>query len=361
MRDVIEIIVPKESANDEFAVLVEWKHPSGRAVGEGAAIAVVESSKAVYEVHAPANGFLFYNREVGDKVPFGEPLAYLSREEKFSFPKLRRKEEGSRGGEAVFTRKALKLMKSRGLDESAFAGWERVKEEDVLNYVHRQVEPGLPSSMAPLVRERRPLPASKVFEIESLRKSSGEVIYSNVVRQFPFTKVKEALSRKSRKSGEAPSVSLGALLLSATARVLPDFEYLNACYTEDGAQVYVRVNIGVAMNLGKGLKVPVVSDANRLSLTEINDAMNDLALKYMRDELTVQDMMQATFTVSDLSSLEVFFFTPLVNYQQSAILGICSKDAGGDFFNVILAFDHRLAEGMYVARFLKRVEELAVS
>jgi pyruvate/2-oxoglutarate dehydrogenase complex dihydrolipoamide acyltransferase (E2) component len=59
--------------------------------------------------------------------------------------------------------------------------------------------------------------------------------------------------------------------------------------------------------------------------------------------------------------LGISFFTPLVNYQQSAILGICSKDAGGDFFNVILAFDHRLAEGMYAARFLERVEELALS
>jgi 2-oxoglutarate dehydrogenase E2 component (dihydrolipoamide succinyltransferase) len=358
MRDVIEITVPKENANDEFTVLVEWKFPSGQAVGEGAAIALVESSKAVYEVHAPAKGFLFYNREVGDKVPFGEPLAYLSRDEEFSFPKVRRHEEVSQGG--VFTRKATKLMESRGIDERVFAGWKRVKEEDVLKYIDRQAKADLPSSISPLVRECRPLPASKVLEIEALRKSSGEVIYSNAVRQFPFTKVKEALSRKSRESG-SPSVSLGALLLSAAARTLPDFEYLNAFFVEEGAQIYGRVNIGVAMNLGKGLKVPVVPDADRLSPTEIHDAMNEFALKYLRDELTVQDMMQGTFTVSDLSSLGVSFFTPLVNYQQSAILGICAKDAGGDFFNVILAFDHRLAEGMYAARFLERVEELAVS
>ncbi|HEX9726570.1 MAG TPA: 2-oxo acid dehydrogenase subunit E2 [Vicinamibacteria bacterium] len=358
MRDVVEITVPKESANDEFAVLVEWKCPSGQAVEEGATIAVVEASKAVYDVHAPANGFLFYNREVGDKVPFGEPLAYLSQDEGFSVPDVKRTEEVRQGTRAIFTRKALKLMESQGIDETAFAGWKRVKAEDVLKYIDRPVKPGPPPSIAPLVLERRPLAASKVFEIESLRKSSGEVIYSNAVRQFPFTKVKEAVARK---SGNAPSVSVGALLLSATARALPDFEYLNAFYAEDGAQIYGRVNIGVAMNLGKGLKVPVVSDAGRLSLTEVHDAMNELALKYMRDELTVQDMMQGTFTVSDLSSLGISFFTPLVNYQQSAILGICSKDAGGDFFNVILAFDHRLAEGMYAARFLERVEELALS
>jgi pyruvate/2-oxoglutarate dehydrogenase complex dihydrolipoamide acyltransferase (E2) component len=355
MRDVLEITVPKESANDEFAVVVEWKHPSGRAVEEGAAIAVVESSKAVYEVHAPANGFLFYNREVGDKVPFGEPLAYLSRDQKFTFPKVRRYEDVSQAGGAIFTRKATRLMESRGIDESAFAGWKRVKAEDVLKYIDHQAKPGLLSSMAPLVRECRPLPASKVFEIESLLKSSGEVIYSNAVRQFPFRKAKEVLSRN------APAASLGALLVSAAARALPDFEYLNAFYSEDGAQIYRRVNIGVAMNLGKGLKVPVVFDAGRLSLTEVHDAMNELALKYMRGELTVQDMMQGTFTVSDLSSFGISFFTPLVNYQQSAILGICSKDAGSDFFNVILAFDHRLAEGMYAARFLERVEEIAVS
>ena len=359
MRDVIEITIPKESANDEFTVLVEWKCPSGQAVEEGAAIAVVESSKAVYDVHAPADGFLFYQREIGDKVPFGEPLAYLSRSEKFSFPKERRHEGTSRGAGVTFTRKAIKLMESGGIDESAFVGWKHVKAEDVARYIDRQTQPSPSPEGAPLVRERRPLSASKRFEIESLRKSSGEVIYSNAVRQFPWTKVKEALSRNTSDSSSA--VSLGALLLSASARALPDFEYLNAFYADEGAQIYDPVNMGVAINLGKGLKVPVITDANRRSLTEIHDAMNELALKYMRDELTVQDMMQGTFTMSDLSSLGVSFFTPLLNYRQSAILGICSKDAGGDFFNVILAFDHRLAEGMYAARFLQRVEELTVS
>lgn len=358
MRDPIEIIVPKENANDEFTVLVEWKHPSGQSVEEGAVVAVVESSKAVYEVHSPAKGYLFYSRRVGDKVPFGEPLAYISQDEAFAPPEPKRSEGVSAREEgAKFTRKAMKLIKNHEIDERVFAGWKRVREEDVLQYIEGRTEsPSL--SVAPLVRETRPLAASKIFEIESLRASARDVIYSNAVRQLPFSKVKEVLAEK---PGEPPAVSLGALLVSAAARALPDFEYLNAAYAEEGAQIYGRINVGVAMNLTKGLKVPVIADANRLSPIEVHDTMNELALKYMRDELTARDMANGTFTVSDLSSLGVSFFTPLVNARQSAILGICSKDAGGDFFNVILAFDHRLAEGMYAARFLARVEEIALS
>lgn len=361
MRDAVEVTVPKESANDEFAVLVEWRCTSGQAVREDAVIAVVESSKAVYEVHAPAAGFVFHDRNVGEKVSFGEPIAYISGDAGFRLPEAKRPAPASEASATSFTRKAKKLMERHGVDASVFSGQTRVKEEDVARYVESRPRAGSPPSAAPFLGELRPLPASKVFEVESLRRSSDEVIYSNAVRQFPFAAVKGALSRKSKELGMASPASLGALMVSAAARTLREFDVLNAVYTREGARIYARVNVGVAMNLNKGLKVPVVSDADRLSLSEVNDAMNELALRYMRDELTAHDMADATFTVSDLSSMEVSLFTPLVPYRQSAILGVCSKDVAADFFNVILGFDHRLAEGIYAARFLKRLEEIALS
>jgi pyruvate/2-oxoglutarate dehydrogenase complex dihydrolipoamide acyltransferase (E2) component len=105
------------------------------------------------------------------------------------------------------------------------------------------------------------------------------------------------------------------------------------------------------LNLGRSLRVPIVKDAARLSLREVAGRVRDLSLRYMRDELAIEDVAGGTFTITDLSGEGVVHFVPVLNERQSAILGLCTPRRDGSR-DLVLTFDHRLSDGMVGARFL---------
>src|SRR2546427_4503426 len=121
--------------------------------------------------------------------------------------------------------------------------------------------------------------------------------------------------------------------------------------------VYEEINIGFAVDAGHGLKVPVIHQADTKSLQDIASEMQECLLNYLENTLRVESLVGGTFTITDLSSEGVFTFSPLINQGQSAILGV-----GGEFFlphspeglfNLILSFDHQLAEGRQATQFLQ--------
>ena len=81
-------------------------------------------------------------------------------------------------------------------------------------------------------------------------------------------------------------------------------------------------------------------------------AVRDLSLRYLRDELKLEDLAEGTFTISDLSSYGVMHFVPVLNHRQAATLGICAERAGTGHFDLVLTFDHRLSDGMRAGQFL---------
>jgi 2-oxoglutarate dehydrogenase E2 component (dihydrolipoamide succinyltransferase) len=89
-----------------------------------------------------------------------------------------------------------------------------------------------------------------------------------------------------------------------------------------------------------------------LSLRDVARAVRDLSLRYLRDELAIEDVADGTFTITDLSGEGVVHFVPVLNERQSAILGITAERDGARTRDLILTFDHRLSDGMQAARFL---------
>jgi pyruvate/2-oxoglutarate dehydrogenase complex dihydrolipoamide acyltransferase (E2) component len=112
------------------------------------------------------------------------------------------------------------------------------------------------------------------------------------------------------------------------------------------------VGIGFAINAGRSLRVPVVRCESRISLPETAAAIRNLFLRYMREELTLPDLTGGTFTVTDLSSHGVVHFVPVLNLNQSAILGLCAERPGSGTRDLVLTFDHRMSDGMRAAEFL---------
>ena len=147
-----------------------------------------------------------------------------------------------------------------------------------------------------------------------------------------------------------------ALVVFEVARLLRKYPAFNAYHDDGVAYYYDEVNVGFAVDAGKGLKVPIVREADRKGVDAIGSEMRDLVVGYLGDALPVEALSGGTFTLTDLSGEGVVAFHPLINRGQSAILGLCAEVFPGigreGTFNLVLAFDHQLAEGRAAARFL---------
>jgi pyruvate/2-oxoglutarate dehydrogenase complex dihydrolipoamide acyltransferase (E2) component len=166
-----------------------------------------------------------------------------------------------------------------------------------------------------------------------------------------------AAARRQAAIGESAT----AVFVFEVARLLRKYPTFNAFYADDLIYLYEDVNVGFAIDAGRGLKVPVIHHADCKTIAEIAGEMRELLVGYLDDQLPVEALAGGTFTITDLSGEGVFAFHPLINRGQSAILGIGSEvfapGARGGLFNLILSFDHQLSEGRTAARFLNELRQ----
>jgi pyruvate/2-oxoglutarate dehydrogenase complex dihydrolipoamide acyltransferase (E2) component len=199
-----------------------------------------------------------------------------------------------------------------------------------------------------------PLARAKQTEIRYLRSAHQNTLPSCVTVAVPTRGLRAAAEQHLGGGGNAT-----AILLFETARLLRRYPLFNAFYADGAAHVYEEVNVGFAIDAGRGLKVPVIRTADKKALPEIAGEMQELLVQYLNDALPPRALAGGTFTLTDLSGEGVFEFLPMLNQAQSAILGIGGEffPAGGKegLFNLILAFDHQLAEGRQAARFLNEL------
>jgi 2-oxoglutarate dehydrogenase E2 component (dihydrolipoamide succinyltransferase) len=203
-------------------------------------------------------------------------------------------------------------------------------------------------------RTRKKLSRSKRTEIARLE-SAAASLTSQVSVLVPSRGLTSRLSADPATVGQ-----MSSRLIFEVARLLRQFPDLNARYEPDHVAHYDEINVGYALDLGQGLKVPVFRQADRESLAEIHRRKQELILKYLDDGLTHADLDRGTFTITDMSDYRAWMFNPLVNAEQAAILGVGGELAVGDghfVYPLILAFDHRLTEGLSATRFLQALSQ----
>ena len=169
---------------------------------------------------------------------------------------------------------------------------------------------------------------------------------------------------KDRGEGTVPSIN--DFVLSASARALKEFPTLNARFTSDGIELISEINIGVAVALEEGLVVPVIGNADRLSLSELAHQTKLLSEKAQNKKLFPLDYEGGTFTVSNLGMLGVDTFVAIINPPQCAILAVgrVGPRAVADEVGIVvrsmmtatLSADHRIVDGAVAARFLSNIK-----
>jgi pyruvate/2-oxoglutarate dehydrogenase complex dihydrolipoamide acyltransferase (E2) component len=387
MNKPFEFKVPCENVNDLTAKIVAWKVASGNQVQPNDVIAELENSKATFEVTAPVGGRVEYSRAVDEEVPVGETLFYVHTDaiQRDQPPDQKAGEAAptpspsslrtspppatqAPGGPAsasgpVFSKRAQELVAELSLNSAAFAGMVFVKESDVRAKAQElrasrarrgagQVEPKPPLAMDDEA-ERVPLERAKLLENRELVGADRAALKCTLYYFCP------ARGLQAAGAAQSPSVPPLVIILFETVKLLTRFRHLNARLEGDNALLYRHVHIGFAVDMGRGLKVLVIRNAEELSFAELAAKFEELLVKYNTDTLAVADVTGSTFTVTDLAQEGVFSFAPLLNARQAAILGVGAESAsptgGAAGFMLSCSFDHRLIGGKQVGGFMSEL------
>jgi pyruvate/2-oxoglutarate dehydrogenase complex dihydrolipoamide acyltransferase (E2) component len=213
-----------------------------------------------------------------------------------------------------------------------------------------------PKTVVPKSAEVPPFPnlksekvnRNKKFEIAALTAGQSGNINSSLTIQFNSDKVRATL--RSLKVLNGQMLPLMLYELAQCLKISPRF---NSFFFQENIYFYDHINIGVAMDLGEGLKVGVIKDANLLMPIDIYKILTDYSMKYIKNKLTVEEVSEGTVTVTDLSGDNILYFQPLINQNQTIILGF-----GGDShlpghpMSITGVFDHRVLSGRDVANFI---------
>lgn len=397
----ISVLMPKQGQSVESCLIIKWNKKVGDKVKAEEPICEVETDKAVFEVEAPEAGTIlriFYKE--GDDVPVLETIAIIGQPgEKIDhlIPKKTvsvSKEEYVENQKAITSDKSLKKTKSsfgdglipispvarrfaekKGIDFSKLAGsgpGGRIIKKDIEKALS-EGEPLIPSTVSKNIFG--PL---KEIPVEGVRKIISERMFMSLqsTAQLTLNTSAEASNllacRKSLKSSPETKglnkINMNDFLLYIVANLLPKFENMNAHFLKDKILEFEQVHLGFAVNSPRGLMVPVIHNAHLLSLKEISEEARRLSTACQEETVLPDELKGGTFTVTNLGTMGIESFTPILNVPQVAILGICSislkpimKDNEIKFIPHIglsLTFDHRAVDGAPAAKFLQELNRL---
>ncbi len=382
-----EIQVPLLSVNDTTLTVVELLFATGQRVRKGVPVMVLETSKTTYDVESGSDGYIQYLCEPDHDYAVNDIIARIYSEEAEATtavvqtdrttvaatrtaadPPARRtvaaaKREAATAawtGETLFSAEAIRLIDASGVARSAFAGKDLITSTDVRTFLERSAQPApavsAPRTAAPIIPANavlEKLRSPKRREIEYLAdiQSTGltSTVNIHVETEGIFTHINPSL--------QYLKDSLLPVLVYESARLLSVYPLLNAFFTGEGVAVYNEVNPGFAIDIDKGLKVLKINGAGHKSLGNIEADILQLSGAYLDDTLTVEQLSDITFTITDLSAEGVAFFRPLINKMNSAILGLSAIDTKLERCTLSLTFDHRVTEGKMAAGFLRELKE----
>jgi hypothetical protein len=193
---------------------------------------------------------------------------------------------------------------------------------------------------------------SKKAEIQFLKSANADAILSQVSVLVPTNHL-------FKKAANDPELAkqFSARIIFEVSRLLRKYPDLQSVYEDDILFQCMETNIGYALCIDRGLKVPVFRDCDKLDLDTIIEQKDAFIEKYVSNSLSPEDLEGGTFTITDLSSTGAWLFNPVLNYRQSCILGIGGENPEGNTWPLILAFDHRVTDGMTASAFLNDLKQ----
>ncbi len=226
-----------------------------------------------------------------------------------------------------------------------------------------------PAAAAPAVAEYEDVKLPNIRKViaRSMHDSLSTMAQLTLNTSFDATALLElraTVKANGEKLGLA-NITLNDMVLFAVAKVLKNHRDLNAHFLDDTMRYFNTVNLGVAVDTPRGLMVPTVFGAEKLSLNELAVAAKTVIKEAQGGTISPDKLRGGSFTVTNLGALGIESFTPVINPPQTGILGVCGierklkevdgKDVSYPAMGLSLTFDHRALDGAPAAKFLKEL------
>jgi len=397
----IPVLMPKQGQSVESCFIIKWNKKEGDKVKAEEPICEVETDKAVFEVEAPGAGTIlkiFYKE--GDDVPVlntiaiigqpGEKIDHLIPKKTISVPReeyvenqkaitpdesLKKTKPSLGAGLIPISPLARRFAEKKGIDFSRLIGsgpGGRIIKKDV----EKALSEGkllIPSTVSKkLFGPVKEIPVEGVRKIISERmltslQSTAQLTLNTSADASNLLACRESLKSSSQKK-RLNKININDFLLYIIANILPKFKKMNAHFLGDKILEFEHVHLGFAVDSPRGLMVPIIHNAHLLSLEEISQEARRLSTACQEDTILPDELNGGTFTVTNLGTMGIESFTPILNIPQVAILGIGSiylkpvmKDDEVKFIphlGLSLTFDHRAVDGAPAAKFLQELNKL---
>ncbi len=372
-----------------------WHKRPGEAVSRDDLLVDIETDKVVLEVVAPANGAL--TEILKDEGEVVESEALIARFEAGEVelpsapPEPVAAEEAGAADAVSASPAARKLADEQGIDMQTLAGTGkdgRITKDDVARAVAGQADtapaaasaesagdaPRAPAdepveSAGERVERRVPmtrLRASIAKRLVEAQQNAAMLTTFNEVDMQPIMTMRKRYQEEFQARHNGTRLGFMSFFVRAAVESLKRFPAVNASIDGDEIIYHGYYDIGVAVSTDRGLVVPVVRDADALSLAQIEDQINEYGLKARDNKLSLDDMAGGTFTISNGGVFGSLLSTPILNPPQTAILGmhkiqerpmvVDGEIVVRPMMYLALSYDHRLIDGQEAVRYLVTIK-----
>ena len=386
------IKVPPVGESISEVTLSQWIKKNGDYVEMDEVIAELESDKATFELTAEKAGTLKTIANEGDTLPIGAPVCSIEEggkqaDAKQSAVKAESKESATKTEELKASTyaagapspSAAKILAEKGVDAADVKGsgvGGRLTKEDAI-----KAESFKKSEPAEVKKAPVSAPGSRVERREkmsSLRKTVAKRLVSvknetamlTTFNEVDMQPIMDIRAKYKDKFKEKYGVGLGfmSFFTKAVCEALKDFPSVNARIEGEEIVFNDFADISIAVSAPKGLVVPVIRNAEAMTLADIEASVVALAVKARDGKLTIEEMTGGTFTITNGGVFGSMMSTPIINAPQSAILGMHNIVERHVALNgqvvirpimyVALSYDHRIIDGRESVGFLVRVKQL---
>ena len=376
---IIEVKVPQLSESVSEATLLTWQKKVGDAVKEGENLIDIETDKVVLELPAIKSGVLVKIIKADSaKVGSGEVIAQIDTTAVVQTAATAAMAAPVAAKAAAVSPSARKLAHELDVDAASVQGSGKhglVTKEDVLGAVQKSAPVAKPVDApvnVPLgerTEQRVPMTRIRQRIAERLLQSQANAAILTTFNEVNMQPVMDLRNRFKDSFEKKHGVKLGfsSFFVKAAVHALKKFPIVNA--SVDGADVIYHgfFDIGVAIGSERGLVVPIIRDADKLSFADIEKQIAAFAARAKDGKLTMEELTGGTFSITNGGVFGSMLSTPIINPPQSAILGIhATKDRpvaeNGQVVirpmnYLALSYDHRIIDGREAVQFLVAIKE----
>jgi 2-oxoglutarate dehydrogenase E2 component (dihydrolipoamide succinyltransferase) len=345
--------------NDDNATLVEWKVKTGDAIKSGDTVCVVETTKTTWDVPAETDGVIVeIVAAPGDVVDVGGLLCHLAGGDGVAAIASAAATAPTTAPASVrATDAAIATATRLGVDLRDVKATGVIRESDVLRHLDQKPATVSATSVAPA--NSILASAAQRALIRSLRSGIESCIPTFIAVDADVAATAKALVEFSESADVM--IGIAEAIVWAAVRMLSEFPEINGFFDPQHQATVLRknVNLGLATDVDGQLIVPVIREAETLSMIDLAERMQEAYFSAMRHELGSRDVAEPTFSVSNLLPYGVSDFVPLIGHRQAATLGLCKGPMHGETpVRICMAYDHQVLAGGRAARFLNRIIDI---